>query len=235
MALTDRPSFSELSGRDCVELLKRNHVGRIAFTFHDRVDIEPMSYVFAEDWLYGRTSPGTKVATVRHHPWVAFEVDEIEGRFDWRSVVVHGSMHLLEPDGGDRDRETYAAAIELLRHAGQGRQRVAVLATMLELGVTAPQLHDDVARSAVRSNDQLPAASAVVWPSTPTLPWLSVTTTPGSAVPWKTSAAAFVMPSVAETPVSGLVPVMTGVVRTTGWTRTVTVATFESEKPSLAT
>lgn len=67
MTLTDRPSFSELSRHDCVELLRRNHVGRIAFTFHDRVDIEPISYVFADDWLYGRTSPGTKVATVRHH------------------------------------------------------------------------------------------------------------------------------------------------------------------------
>jgi UDP-N-acetylmuramoyl-tripeptide--D-alanyl-D-alanine ligase len=41
------------------------------------------------------------------------------------------------------------AAIELLRHAGQGRQRVAVLGSMLELGVQTPQLHDDVARSAL--------------------------------------------------------------------------------------
>ena len=115
MALTTRPTFSELPPRECVALLRRSHVGRIAFTFHDRVDIEPISYVFADQWLYGRTSPGTKLATVRHHPWVAFEVDEIEGRFDWRSVVVHGAMYLLAPDGGDRDREAYAAAMRLLR------------------------------------------------------------------------------------------------------------------------
>jgi uncharacterized protein len=116
MALTDRPTFSELPPHDCVELLRRNHVGRLAFTFHDRVDIEPISYVFADQWLYGRTSPGTKLATVRHHPWVAFEVDEVEGRFDWRSVVLHGAMYLLAPDGGDRERETYETAVELLRH-----------------------------------------------------------------------------------------------------------------------
>ena len=115
MALTTRPTFSELPPRDCVELLRRGHVGRIAFAFHDRVDIEPISYVYSEDWLYGRTSPGAKLATVKHHPWVAFEVDEIEGRFDWRSVVVHGAMYVLEPDGGDRERELYAAAVELLR------------------------------------------------------------------------------------------------------------------------
>ena len=49
------------------------------------------------------------------------------------------------------------AAIELLAHAGRGseggagpkRQRVAVLGTMLELGPTTPQLHDDVARAAL--------------------------------------------------------------------------------------
>jgi uncharacterized protein len=116
MALTTRPTFSELPPRDCVELLRRSHVGRIAFAFHDRVDIEPISYVYSEDWLYGRTSPGTKLVTVRHHPWVAFEVDEVEGRFDWRSVVVHGAMYVLQPDGGDRERELYAAAVELLRH-----------------------------------------------------------------------------------------------------------------------
>jgi uncharacterized protein len=116
MALTSRPTFSELPRQDCVELLRRSHVGRLAFTFHDRVDIEPISYVYSEDWLYGRTSPGTKLAMVRHHPWVAFEVDEIESRFDWQSVVVHGAMYLLESDGGDRERELYTKAVDLLRH-----------------------------------------------------------------------------------------------------------------------
>jgi UDP-N-acetylmuramoyl-tripeptide--D-alanyl-D-alanine ligase len=41
------------------------------------------------------------------------------------------------------------AAIELLAHTGKGRQRVAVLATMLELGPQTPRLHDDVARAAL--------------------------------------------------------------------------------------
>ncbi|HMC55780.1 MAG TPA: UDP-N-acetylmuramoyl-tripeptide--D-alanyl-D-alanine ligase [Gemmatimonadaceae bacterium] len=43
------------------------------------------------------------------------------------------------------------AAIELLAHAGgaEPRQRVAVLGTMLELGPTAPRLHDEIARAAL--------------------------------------------------------------------------------------
>jgi UDP-N-acetylmuramoyl-tripeptide--D-alanyl-D-alanine ligase len=41
------------------------------------------------------------------------------------------------------------AAIELLAHAGKGRQRVAILATMLELGAQTPRLHDEIARAAL--------------------------------------------------------------------------------------
>jgi UDP-N-acetylmuramoyl-tripeptide--D-alanyl-D-alanine ligase len=45
------------------------------------------------------------------------------------------------------------AALELLAHAGgseaRKRQRVAVLGSMLELGPTAPRLHDDIARAAL--------------------------------------------------------------------------------------
>jgi UDP-N-acetylmuramoyl-tripeptide--D-alanyl-D-alanine ligase len=41
------------------------------------------------------------------------------------------------------------AALELLCHAGAGRQRVAVLGTMLELGAQTSRLHDDVARRAL--------------------------------------------------------------------------------------
>lgn len=40
-------------------------------------------------------------------------------------------------------------ALDLLVHAGSGRQRVAVLGTMLELGEHADRLHDDVAREAL--------------------------------------------------------------------------------------
>jgi UDP-N-acetylmuramoyl-tripeptide--D-alanyl-D-alanine ligase len=47
------------------------------------------------------------------------------------------------------------AALELLQHAGAGRQRVAVLGTMLELGVHADRLHDDVARAALAAPIEL--------------------------------------------------------------------------------
>lgn len=90
-------------------------MGRMAFSFRDRVDIEPLHYVFRDGWLYGRTSPGSKLQTLRHNPWVAFEVDEIDGVFDWRSVVVHGALYFLAPDAMTAERSTWDRGIALLR------------------------------------------------------------------------------------------------------------------------
>jgi UDP-N-acetylmuramoyl-tripeptide--D-alanyl-D-alanine ligase len=47
------------------------------------------------------------------------------------------------------------AAIELLVRVGQGKMRVAVLGTMLELGPATPALHDEVARAALDAGIEL--------------------------------------------------------------------------------
>ena len=59
-----------------------------------------------------------------------------------------GSATLIN-DAYNSNPGSARAAIELLCHAGAGRQRVAVLATMLELGPQTPRLHDEVARHAL--------------------------------------------------------------------------------------
>ena len=76
-------------GGRCLALLARNHVGRLAYAHHSHVQIEPLNYVYADGWLYGRTSPGAKLDATGESWWpVAFEVDEIDSLFSWRSVVV---------------------------------------------------------------------------------------------------------------------------------------------------
>ena len=117
MSPTHRPVLGELDRETAEAILRRNHVGRLAFTFRDRVDIEPIHYIYAHEWLYGRTSAGTKLTTLHHHPWVAFEVDEIHAPFDWTSVVVKGSFHRLDDDedASPRTRLARDHALELLR------------------------------------------------------------------------------------------------------------------------
>jgi len=102
------PHFRTLSRRECEALLRRNVVGRLAYSCHDRVDVEPIHFVFARGALFGRTSEGTKLDALRHSPRVAFEVDEVEGLHDWRSVVAHGTLFTLE-------NSARAEAVALLR------------------------------------------------------------------------------------------------------------------------
>ncbi|HEX8726204.1 MAG TPA: pyridoxamine 5'-phosphate oxidase family protein [Gemmatimonadaceae bacterium] len=112
--MTD-PTFRELTSEECEALLAVNHVGRLAFSFKDRTDIEPIHYVFENGWIYGRTAEGSKLTTIGHHPYVAFEVDEVRGIFDWRSVVAHGTVYVLESGDGEANAAEYARAVELLR------------------------------------------------------------------------------------------------------------------------
>jgi nitroimidazol reductase NimA-like FMN-containing flavoprotein (pyridoxamine 5'-phosphate oxidase superfamily) len=114
MNATDRtPQFSELSEKSARALLARNHVGRIAFSYRDRVDIQPIHYVYDHDWLVGRTGVGSKLVKLAHHPWCAFEVDEVHDVFHWDSVVVHGSFTMLDPKVGSSD--LYTRALDLLQ------------------------------------------------------------------------------------------------------------------------
>ena len=109
------PIFRDLGQAEIEQILARNHVGRIAFSLHDRVDIEPIGYVFDSSWIYGRTSHGTKLLTIAHHRWVAFEVDEVKGMFDWLSVVVKGGFYLIDPDTSTRQDPAFARGVDLLR------------------------------------------------------------------------------------------------------------------------
>ena len=75
-------------------------------------------------------------------------------RVNWEQL---GAVTLIN-DAYNSNPGSARAAIELLDHAGKGRQRVAVLATMLELGPTTPTLHDDVARDALATGTELVGA-----------------------------------------------------------------------------
>jgi len=44
---TPTPTFRELSREECIALLDRHQVGRLAFTQRERLDIEPIHYVKA--------------------------------------------------------------------------------------------------------------------------------------------------------------------------------------------
>ena len=109
------PTIRLLDTTECEQILVRNHVARLAFSFHDRVDIEPVHYVHDQGSMFGRTSPGSKLAMLAHNHWLAVEVDEVNAIFDWRSVVVHGSFCTVSPEVPGAEAAAWARGVELLR------------------------------------------------------------------------------------------------------------------------
>ena len=120
MPTPSSPRIRELSRTECEALLARNNVGRLAYAHAARVDIEPINYVFSDGWIYCRTSRGAKIAVIEHQPWVAFEVDEVDGLFDWRSVVVRGGAHFLDTGSTLVRQHSFAHGVELLRQLVPG-------------------------------------------------------------------------------------------------------------------
>ena len=72
------------------------------------------------------------------------------------NVARHGQAVLIN-DAYNSNPGSARAALELLAHAGRGRQRVAVLGSMLEMGPSGPRLHDELAREALESGIELVA------------------------------------------------------------------------------
>jgi nitroimidazol reductase NimA-like FMN-containing flavoprotein (pyridoxamine 5'-phosphate oxidase superfamily) len=107
------PGIRELNRRDIDSILGRNLVGRLVFSRGDRLDVQPIGFVYHRGCIYGRTAPssllGTLAATGAE---VAFEVDEIETTLRWRSVVVHGKVETVPMDEiEDRERERVTALL----------------------------------------------------------------------------------------------------------------------------
>lgn len=109
------PSFGVLSPVECEDVLRRHNVGRLAYALHDRVNVTPVHYKYEDGWLYGRSAPGGKLLTILRNRWIAFEVDENEGLFDWRSVVIHGALYVIDPARSAEERAVYDRAVEVLR------------------------------------------------------------------------------------------------------------------------
>jgi len=108
------PTMRELSREEIHALLGRSHVGRLAYAVHNNVDVAPVPYVYENSWVYGRITPGMRLAASTQHRFVAFEVDEVVSPVEWRSAVVRGALYLLLPEGAAPDRQAYERARALL-------------------------------------------------------------------------------------------------------------------------
>jgi hypothetical protein len=109
------PRLEEISEPECLELLARHSVGRVAIVVNGRPQIFPVNYGLRGKVLVFRTASGTKLAYAPETP-VAFEIDQYNPskRAGW-SVMVQGIARDVTESGDDfswvaRGVEAYPAA-----------------------------------------------------------------------------------------------------------------------------
>ena len=80
---------------ECVVLLDRASLGRLACAKEGQPYITPAFFAFEEDCLYSFATQGKKIGWMRDSPLVCVEFDEIKSAQSWQSVVVTGRFEEL--------------------------------------------------------------------------------------------------------------------------------------------
>jgi len=106
----------ELTRSECLEILGRIQLGRLACCRDDHPYIVPISFNFDGEHLYSFATLGQKIVWMRANPNVCVEVDDIEDRFHWTTVLVFGRYEEL------RSPVEHEQARERARHLFEKRE-----------------------------------------------------------------------------------------------------------------
>jgi hypothetical protein len=85
------------------DVLRTATIGRIGCRDGDSVYVVPISFVRDDGCAYGHSAEGRKLTLMLAAPEVCFEVEDVHGLSDWRSVVARGRFEPV-PAVPARDR-----------------------------------------------------------------------------------------------------------------------------------
>ena len=81
---------TEMSRQECEDLLARLGLGRLACARDNQPYIVPIYFASEPGYLYGFSTMGQKIESMRLNPLVCVEADEIRSHIEWASIVVQG-------------------------------------------------------------------------------------------------------------------------------------------------
>ena len=89
----------ELERTECLRLLARGAVGRVAFTDGALPAVQPVAYHLDDEEIVFRTRNGSKVAAATRHAVVGFEVDDfdLQARTGWSVLGIGEAYEIVDP------------------------------------------------------------------------------------------------------------------------------------------
>ena len=78
----------ELSATDCLEVLRRSDLGRLACAHNDQPYVVPIHFSFdaGRNCLYACSTVGQKIGWMRQNPKVCLEIEEFADKDHWTTV-----------------------------------------------------------------------------------------------------------------------------------------------------
>jgi uncharacterized protein len=88
----------ELTRAECVEILQRAQLGRLACARYDQPYVVPILFSFDSDreCVYSFSTIGQKIEWMRQNPKVCLEVEDIEDKDHWTTVVAVGRYEEID-------------------------------------------------------------------------------------------------------------------------------------------
>jgi nitroimidazol reductase NimA-like FMN-containing flavoprotein (pyridoxamine 5'-phosphate oxidase superfamily) len=103
----------ELTTFECEEVLERTSLGRLACAKDGQPYVVPIHFSFdrARRCLYCFSTVGQKVLWMRENPRVCLEVDDIDDKNHWETVVIFGRYEEIHEDAAEADARHRAEAL----------------------------------------------------------------------------------------------------------------------------
>ena len=87
--------IGSLTNEQIEDVLNKNVLGRIGCHDGKRNYVVPINYVYHEKYIIAHSVMGLKIEMMRKNPGVCFQVDEIKGPTNWKSVIIWGEYQEL--------------------------------------------------------------------------------------------------------------------------------------------
>jgi nitroimidazol reductase NimA-like FMN-containing flavoprotein (pyridoxamine 5'-phosphate oxidase superfamily) len=89
--------IKNLEPSECLQILKQNYIGHLAYIFQNRPFVIPITYFYEQktNTIIGYSNEGHKTKALRILSAVSIGISEIESVNNWQSVLVHGRYEEL--------------------------------------------------------------------------------------------------------------------------------------------
>jgi hypothetical protein len=94
--------LKRLDTEESEKLIARGGIGRLACISEGWPYVVPVSYIYANNFIYVHSLAGRKITAMRENPRACFQVDEIRDVFHWKSAIAFGTFEEVT-DAEERD------------------------------------------------------------------------------------------------------------------------------------